>query len=324
MDTPKGKASVHYRLPGETQIHVIGPGTELIWDGKMDEHPQFLFAPFNLHQPPILTIGMDEAGPSIPPIEAPQFFSEKEDFIALVEKAQSTIREGKADKIVTARVKKHASFPKPLEQFHHLCQQHPNAFCYLWQSDSAGTWLGATPELFLESRGKSIKTVALAGTKIKERFGDKEQVEQGFVKNYIVETLKSFATQIEVKEQHLVSSGHLSHLRNEIHAELVKPEDLLSLITQLHPTPAVGGLPKAEALEFISRNEGMDRSYYSGYLGLISQDRSDLYVNLRCLQVIDDVAYTYAGAGIVAGSNPESEWLETEEKMKVVLSTLSS
>jgi isochorismate synthase len=96
------------------------------------------------------------------------------------------------------------------------------------------------------------------------------------------------------------------------------------LLLKLHPTPAVGGIPKNASLEFIKANEGYDREFYSGFLGPMDPKKgSRLYVNLRCLQLLEKDALLYAGAGITAGSNPESEWDETEHKLRTLLHPLS-
>ena len=92
--------------------------------------------------------------------------------------------------------------------------------------------------------------------------------------------------------------------------------DLLKL---LHPTPAVCGLPKEEAYRFILDNEGYDRSYYSGFIGwLRPEGRTDLYVNLRCMNVKEDSLTLYAGGGLLASSELDDEFQETEKKMQTM------
>jgi isochorismate synthase len=89
--------------------------------------------------------------------------------------------------------------------------------------------------------------------------------------------------------------------------------DMLAL---LHPTSAVCGLPKEPATVFIRQQEGYDRSYYSGFLGPVQVDgESHIFVNLRCMQLFEDTALLYAGAGITADSEPDKEWQETKLKM---------
>ena len=87
----------------------------------------------------------------------------------------------------------------------------------------------------------------------------------------------------------------------------------------MHPTPAVCGIPKQESLHFIGKNEGYDRGFYSGVVGMLNPDgKTDLYVNLRCANITGHKIVLYAGGGILASSDMESEWQETEEKMKTI------
>ena len=97
------------------------------------------------------------------------------------------------------------------------------------------------------------------------------------------------------------------------------------MLALLHPTSAVCGLPKEPALQFILENEGFDRSYYSGFLGPVnSATGTHLYVNLRCMELLEKEAILYAGAGITAESNPEKEWQETQHKMQTMRRVLSN
>ena len=86
-------------------------------------------------------------------------------------------------------------------------------------------------------------------------------------------------------------------------------------LDQLHPTPAVAGLPKGEALDFIVDREPLDRSFYGGYFGLKCNEKSRYYVNLRCMQLFNKSYALYAGGGITKDSEPAAEWQETEAKM---------
>jgi isochorismate synthase len=112
------------------------------------------------------------------------------------------------------------------------------------------------------------------------------------------------------------------HLRTDFMVDM-KKENYPLLGTQmlqlLHPTSAVCGMPKEAAMDFIIQKEGYDRAYFSGFLGPVHIDgESNIYVNLRCSQLLEQVALTYAGAGITAESEPEKEWLETRLKMDTI------
>ena len=102
---------------------------------------------------------------------------------------------------------------------------------------------------------------------------------------------------------------------------------LYSLVDLLHPTPAVCGLPKEAAKQFILENENYNRSYYTGFLGelnmgLQNKNDSHLFVNLRCMEIEKNEAYIYVGGGITKESNPEEEWEETVAKSNIMLKVL--
>ncbi len=311
-----------WRYPEETAIHVAGPAQEKVWDGSFPDSETFVFAPFNRDLHPVLMIGEGgrvniHAKPK-PPVHTP-----KKQFLAWARTAIDAIRAGKFRKIVAARVlaKDQVDFD-PFGHFLALCEKYPDAFCYLWHSPSSGTWLGASPELLLERKEDKLRSMALAGTRTGAggTFGAKEMDEQRLVLDYLNEVFHPWLVKVNIIEQTRVRSGHLQHLKNEVQGVLKEKQlDIGALIEQIHPTPAVAGLPKQEALRFIGQEEGMDRSYYSGFLGTLSRNACQLFVNLRCMQVLHDTQFVYAGAGLTAASDPEMEWLETEEKTKVVV-----
>jgi hypothetical protein len=114
-------------------------------------------------------------------------------------------------------------------------------------------------------------------------------------------------------------------LRSDFNFPLPDNKKLGELLKRLHPTPAVCGLPKEETYRFIRENEGYDRSYYSGFIGwLAPEGKSDLYVNLRCMNILRGSFVLYAGGGILASSEIESEWLETEAKMQTMKRLINS
>ncbi|RZL12677.1 MAG: isochorismate synthase, partial [Hymenobacter sp.] len=146
------------------------------------------------------------------------------------------------------------------------------------------------------------------------------------VARYIVSCFK----QLRLREYHEAGprtavAGQLLHLRTDFEVDLKNVPSPASLGTDmlrlLHPTSAVGGMPKAAALAFLSRYEGYDRAYYSGFLGPVNVTApgvSGLYVNLRCLQLRPTEAILYAGTGLTVDSDPTREWQETELKLQTV------
>lgn len=228
------------------------------------------------------------------------------------------IEAGVISKCVAARKKK-VMLPQDFnagEVFNDICIRHAGAFVYM-ANTPLGLWMGATPELLLYKKENRYFTVALAGTKLvkeKRPWTDKEIDEHKIVVDYIMDTIKNEG--FEVHETSPVfdgGSGHLLHLKMDINFYADR-----SIHQALHPTPAVCGIPLNAAKEIILNHESKTRSLYSGYLGLHGEN-ARYYVNLRCMQIFDDYANVYVGAGITAESNPTDEWFETEAKSEVMI-----
>ena len=271
--------------------------------------------------------------------------------ISLVSKAMDEIEQGELQKVVVSRSEIiPVSDSNPITIFQRLLNTYESAFVYCWYHPKVGLWLGATPETLLRIEGNRLFTMSLAGT---QEFIDTEEVlwlekernEQQLVTDFIVESLRSSTNKIEVSDTKTVRAGNILHLKTDIQARL-KPESLQlkKIVQNLHPTPAICGLPKVKAKHFILKNEGYSREYYAGFLGELNfkektsrnsnrrnvennayasiKTVSNLYVNLRCMQLKDDQAYIYVGGGITKDSVPEGEWEETVSKSQVIKSVL--
>jgi isochorismate synthase len=204
--------------------------------------------------------------------------------------------------------------------FKKLVAQYRSAFVYCLYHPKIGTWLGASPEQLLKATANSFETMALAGTQkdtgtATVSWPQKEQEEQQFVTDYIVSKLKDSGAQIQVSDAYSVKAGSLWHIKTDISGDFGPALDLQKAIQLLHPTPAVCGVPKAVSKAFIVANENYNRSFYTGFLGELNRDFvSDLFVNLRCMQIENNQAYLYMGCGITKDSDPEKEWKESVNK----------
>ena len=259
----------------------------------------------------------------------------KSTHINLVEKGVEAIKKGCFEKVVLSRVEKVTRTEIAIvETYNKLLQTYPNAFVYVWFHPKIGLWLGATPETLLKLEGNRFATMALAGTQVYKKnsaptWNQKEIKEQKFVTDYIVKKISNFSKDIQVSRAETVKAGSLLHLRTEINGELDAGNEsgLFSLITLLHPTPAVCGLPKEAAKRFILENENYNRSYYTGFLGELNmgqvhQNDSHLFVNLRCMEIKNTEASIYVGGGITKESDSEKEWEETVAKSNIMLKVL--
>ncbi len=258
---------------------------------------------------------------------------ERSSFEQLVEDAVEHIKGGDLDKVVLSRFKD-VEVPRDFSIaafFDKICQSYPNAFCSLTHIDGEGLWIGASPELLISDTNQRFKTAALAGTrKIEDQplselaWTQKEIEEQAFVSRYVINCFKKIRLR-EFNEHgpKTIKAGNLAHLRTEFEVDYneVQFEGLADqMLDLLHPTSAVCGMPLEEAQRFIKANENYDRAFYSGFLGPVNYNGStDLFVNLRCMNLTRDHARFYAGAGITEDSNPQKEKMETELKMETLM-----
>ncbi len=260
------------------------------------------------------------------------------DYKELVEVSVEEIKKGTFDKVVPARTKRiELSDDFDLTNyFFDLASSYENAFVSLVSIPEVGTWIGATPETLIEVSKGYFKTVSLAGT---QKFKDlesltntawtqKEIEEQAMVSRYIINCFKKIRLR-EFKEigPKTVKAGNLVHLKTtfEVDTEATNFAELGNVMLDLlHPTSAVAGMPKEEALQFLQKFEGLDRGFYAGYLGPVDHlDKTHVFVNLRCLQVLENEAILYAGAGVTEDSDPEKEYLETELKFNTLLNIMN-
>ena len=185
--------------------------------------------------------------------------------------------------------------------------------------------------MLLSNSTTSFRTVALAGTKALEpnqtlgeiAWTQKEIEEQALVSRYIINCFKT----LRLREFHehgpkTVQAGTLAHLKTEfvVHYDEVHFDELANqMINLLHPTSAVCGMPIDEAKPWIKEVESHEREFYAGFLGPVQlEDRTDIFVNLRCMKIDKGLIRFYAGAGITEDSNPEKEYEETEMKMNIL------
>ena len=207
----------------------------------------------------------------------------------------------------------------PLELFWRACERYPRVMASLVYTPQSGLWLTATPEILLSGTNHEWHTMALAGTMpFAERvsWGDKNIQEQRYVATYITRQLEQFTDDFREEGPYTTRAGHLAHLRSDFHFSLSDTSQVGELLHALHPTPAVCGLPKQEAFQFILEYEHDQRSYYSGFLGpLFVNGQTNLFVTLRCMQIFENGYRLYAGGGLLKDSVEELEWQETETKL---------
>ena len=262
-------------------------------------------------------------------IEEPQCI-DKNEYVRKIDNLKGEFRDGKLQKAVFTRAfKTNMNGWTRTALFNALIAKYPQAFVYMVNLPGGLSWIGASPETLLTVENDSIETMALAGTRRKSdhlvQWGEKEIEEQHFVEQHVEDVFRSFGLAFR-KEGPLThqTGGEIEHLRTVYQTGNSKISTS-ELLNKLHPTPAVCGLPVALSGEWLEKNEGYNRSYYSGFLGPINMNgTSNLFVNLRCARIHGDVATIYVGGGITETSDPQLEWAETELKSRTLLNIIES
>ena len=243
----------------------------------------------------------------------------------------SQLENGNFRKIVLARCADE-DMPAGVEKmdlFYRACEMYPRLFIALVETPQSGCWLTATPEILLDGKAQDWRTIALAGTMKLEgdqlngegetlTWSTKNIQEQRIVATYITECLEQFTGDFREEGPRTVRAANLVHLRSDFTFKLADNDHIGDVLQALHPTPAVCGLPKREAFNFIVKNEHTPRRYYSGFMGPLNMDDTHLYVSLRCMNIEGDKCHLYAGGGLLKDSTEEQEWQETEAKMETM------
>lgn len=257
------------------------------------------------------------------------------DWQATIADAISEVAAGRLDKVVVARevlveANRDIVVPDVLERLRSL---YPA--CVVFSVDG---FLGASPELLVERRGDSVRSHPLAGTY--PRSGDphadellaaelvasaKDQREHRFVIEEIDRVLRPRCSALDVPSSpSIMQLRNVLHLGTEISGTLAgDPPSALELAAALHPTPAVAGTPTADALSWLARHEGMVRGRYAGPVGWVDASGDGMFaIGIRSAEVDGRRARMFAGVGVVEGSDPGRELVETQLKLQAILAAV--
>ncbi|WP_321495473.1 chorismate-binding protein [uncultured Desulfobacter sp.] len=334
---------------------IAGSAGDIIFPQSIQQLSQvrgFVFAPFKISrnvpvivlQPAIHLKGysqiqafdpdtLDET-PFHQETKKPCISTDFQDYLICVNHAIEQIHAARFSKVIVSRrickEKKHESLGS---LFLGMREKNPGVFVFVVNLPRAGLWMGATPELLFRSDGRHAQTVSLAATQPRRPDGQycwftKEIEEQAFVSRYTVDVLHRFGfSSYQTKGPQDLETATVAHLKTSFFFSGEPIEDRLGeFVEQLCPTPAVCGLPKAEAGQFINDFEPHDRRYYTGFLGpwRLEKSGTDVYVNLRSMEIEDTQYVLYTGGGITARSNPEQEWEETSQKSRTLLNAIEA
>lgn len=249
------------------------------------------------------------------------------------------VEEGRVRKAVLARVLD-SQFPRPvnpLESLRFMRAENPRAHVYLVEPHPGRTFMGAAPEVLAELRRGRFRATAVAGSmrrgatdaedqELAQRLLDseKDRAEHTLTAEEMAAGLAPRLADMDVeKDPRVLALSRIQHLETLIAGSAGEGEDILSLVEELHPTPAVCGSPRAEALSLIRAAESFDRGWYAGPVGWFDlAGEGDFVPGLRATIGEGRRWRLFAGAGIVAGSDPDAEWAETALKFEPALRAL--
>lgn len=261
-------------------------------------------------------------------IDTPKF----EGWVKNLEAAKKAFRDGLFSKVVLSR-----SSLLRLDQsntwlywLNRLLNYQEESYIFALKSPDNHCFLGRSPERLLAWRDGVFQVDAIAGTR--RRGSDagrdreasrelqdspKELIEHRYVTQYVARLLGKLQLNFDViDDEKLLQLTHVQHLRTRFQGRLTQQVDAIELLNALHPTPAVGGLPSREAIDFILEQEESERGFYAGYIGWCGGASGECAIGIRSALVYESAIRVYAGAGIVADSDIEAEWDETEMKMQ--------
>jgi menaquinone-specific isochorismate synthase len=254
--------------------------------------------------------------------------------------ALADIAQGAYDKVVLARALRYTTSEEfhPMGILNHLRRRYPDCYSFSIANGRGQSFIGASPERLVRVAGGRMHTTALAGSAARGEtasedaalaqallHSEKDLREHRLVFDAIVRRLEGLHLRLEhAAHPRLLGLANVHHLHTPISANLPDGTQILDLVARLHPTPAVGGAPQEPALAAIARLEPFPRGLYAGPLGWVDhRGGGEFVVGLRSALVDGRTATAYAGAGIVAGSEPEKEFAETELKFKALLEALT-
>jgi isochorismate synthase len=262
------------------------------------------------------------------------------DYASSVATAIDAIHSGTLEKVVLARsVIVNSSEPVAiLRVFRQLAERYPQCYNFAWKSGDA-VFMGASPELLADVRGSSLRSNPLAGS-IKRGEGSaedrslgesllsspKDREEHRLVVDDLVERIGPMTLRLDVPASpELKKMASVQHLSTEISGELEHGYGVMDVVSAVHPTPAVGGVDRDNAVLFIRQSEQIDRGWYTGGIGWMNgAGDGAIAIGLRCGLVRGGSTQLFAGAGIVAGSQPDAELRETRLKLRPLLDVLAT
>lgn len=259
-------------------------------------------------------------------------------WLSSVQKAIDTMKKKDAEKIVLARemrlkFNKRAEISPMLEK---LIQLQANSYVFAFEQNG-DCFIGATPERLIRIEDDQLLSTCIAGTAPRGQTNEedehiaqalftdaKNRDEHDYVVKMIKNSIQNYCTNIEIpKEPFVYPFKNLHHLYTPVNATLKAGHSILDIVKQLHPTPALGGVPREKSLDFIREFELLDRGWYGAPIGWFdNNDNGEFAVAIRSGLIQDDEASLFAGCGVMKDSDPHEEYEETNIKFLPMLSVM--
>lgn len=260
-------------------------------------------------------------------------------YLERVARGVAAIRAGRYAKIVLARARDLRATTRfhPLRALNELRQRYPDCYAFSAGNGAGVSFIGASPERLVAVSGGALRTEALAGSAPRGRTAGedaafarellqsaKDRHEHRLVLESIVRRLARVGVRApDAGRPRVRQFSNVQHLFTPVEAALPEGIDVFQLLTELHPTPAVGGTPREAAVAHLRELEPFARGLYAGALGWVNHaGDGEFFVGIRSALMQGETARIYAGAGIVEASLPEKELLETELKMRALRDAL--
>ena len=256
----------------------------------------------------------------------------------IIEGAKEFFSEGAISKVVLSRVRLlQVKNLDSIEFYSKLLESYGENMCFYF-SIGGEIFLGASPETLVRKRGLSVETEALAGSAPrgntkeeedaqKERLlsSDKDRIEHKIVVRSIQNVLKEVCSEVKISKMSVKTLSYIHHLNTILSGKLYPGITIFDLAKQMHPTPALGGFPRKEALNVIKELEVEGRGWYGSPVGWMdAEGDGEFSVAIRSALLKKDEIALFTGAGIVPESDPVKEWEETELKLLPMTKILES
>ena len=310
-----------YRFPGESIQLFRGKWHSASWEAIADIANAFVFSDANGENLRVFesfeSISPDQIQFSFPQDTNQPIISKEEYLFQLTNLMDAMCQQG-VGKVVYSRInRKNWESGEGMTLFHNLAVAYPQTLVYLIVSELDGCWMGATPEILIAGNDELYHSMALAGTLGIEEpsasWGEKEYEEQAYVTSFIQDAIHQHGKLIQESTVYERQAGPVKHLCTDFKFTLPNAH-IIPFIQTIHPTPAVCGIPVAEAAKLYATHELHERRIYTGLIGRVDAKKLNLFVNLRCMQCTDKYVDLFVGGGITKDSVPISEWNETERK----------